>query len=584
MKKNISINLFGALYAIDEDAYDLLEQYLTNMTRYFARREDGAEIADDIEHRVAELLAERRAEGVEAITIDHVREIISRIGDPKEMDDEAGTADEADASAEEADATDAPTEAEQPEEKAASGLRGMMKRHLYRDTDDRMLGGVLSGFCHFFGGTDPLPWRILAVILTLFTFSFAAIAYLIAWAIIPAADTDEQRLRMRGIPVTPENINRELLNRTAKAPCAPVAASALEAHTATGCLSMMLRFLILAFKVVSLIFLGTAALALIVNAGFLFVASFGGAEGLTGVGCDRFVADALSHNAFIRWELWGTVSAWLVTVVILIYAIVRSFFRHAAGRRINAGTRTALVVISLLGIAMGITLAAFGFSHLRHAVRAEERRQWTDGRGVYMEPDSRRALTAEGWTVEVAEGCNDNGFYTDIDGPFDAGGKTVTAICFNRSYDADNMSFLISKTANLPGGNYYIEAVTRADADGTAIGYGTDGNWMLTACGTAGGNASAALATMDYVDVHGLDIFADTLSEAGWNGGVRGKMGTWTVTRTPAFEHSGGPLNYCFTNRASGMKNAVSHADIISLRVVEMPLPPDTAVVDPSIF
>ena len=56
MKKNISINIFGTIYAIDEDAYQLLENYLQSMKSYFQRQEGGEEIADDIEHRVAELL------------------------------------------------------------------------------------------------------------------------------------------------------------------------------------------------------------------------------------------------------------------------------------------------------------------------------------------------------------------------------------------------------------------------------------------------------------------------------------------------------------------------------------------------
>ncbi len=38
MKKNITINLFGTLYAIDEDACQLLETYLNNMKNYFSRR------------------------------------------------------------------------------------------------------------------------------------------------------------------------------------------------------------------------------------------------------------------------------------------------------------------------------------------------------------------------------------------------------------------------------------------------------------------------------------------------------------------------------------------------------------------
>ena len=82
MKKNITINLFGTLYAIDEDACQLLETYLNNMKNYFSRRDGGDEIADDIEHRVAELFSELREKGVEAVTIEHVRDIISRIGNP----------------------------------------------------------------------------------------------------------------------------------------------------------------------------------------------------------------------------------------------------------------------------------------------------------------------------------------------------------------------------------------------------------------------------------------------------------------------------------------------------------------------
>ena len=54
MKKNITINLFGQLYAIDEDAYELLKKYEDTLRAYFSKQEGGDEIADDIEHRVAD--------------------------------------------------------------------------------------------------------------------------------------------------------------------------------------------------------------------------------------------------------------------------------------------------------------------------------------------------------------------------------------------------------------------------------------------------------------------------------------------------------------------------------------------------
>ena len=38
MKKNININMFGVIYAIDEDAYELLKKYLENMRSYYSHR------------------------------------------------------------------------------------------------------------------------------------------------------------------------------------------------------------------------------------------------------------------------------------------------------------------------------------------------------------------------------------------------------------------------------------------------------------------------------------------------------------------------------------------------------------------
>ena len=90
MKKNITINLCGRLFQIDEDAYELLQQYIESLRQSFGRKEDGDEIVNDIEARIAELFDELRQQDVEAITIDHVKDIITRIGKPEQLtgDDE----------------------------------------------------------------------------------------------------------------------------------------------------------------------------------------------------------------------------------------------------------------------------------------------------------------------------------------------------------------------------------------------------------------------------------------------------------------------------------------------------------------
>ena len=86
MKKNISINIFGTIYAIDEDAYQLLDNYINGMKNYFRSEEGGEEIADDIEHRVAELLWEEKEKGMEAVSIETVKAIINKIGNAAEID------------------------------------------------------------------------------------------------------------------------------------------------------------------------------------------------------------------------------------------------------------------------------------------------------------------------------------------------------------------------------------------------------------------------------------------------------------------------------------------------------------------
>ena len=61
MKKNITINLCGRLFQIDEDAYELLQNYIESLHASFGRQEGGEEIADDIEERIAELFEELSA-------------------------------------------------------------------------------------------------------------------------------------------------------------------------------------------------------------------------------------------------------------------------------------------------------------------------------------------------------------------------------------------------------------------------------------------------------------------------------------------------------------------------------------------
>ena len=88
MKKTLTINLGGTVYYIDEDAYHLLDNYLTNLRIHFCREEGAEEIVHDIELRISELFTDRLNEGKQVITIEDVEEIIARMGKPEDLSDE----------------------------------------------------------------------------------------------------------------------------------------------------------------------------------------------------------------------------------------------------------------------------------------------------------------------------------------------------------------------------------------------------------------------------------------------------------------------------------------------------------------
>ena len=85
MKKTLTVNLGGTVFHIDEDAYRLLDNYLSNLKIHFRKEAGADEIIDDIERRISELFTEKLAAGSQVITIAYVEEVIARMGKPEEL-------------------------------------------------------------------------------------------------------------------------------------------------------------------------------------------------------------------------------------------------------------------------------------------------------------------------------------------------------------------------------------------------------------------------------------------------------------------------------------------------------------------
>ena len=85
MKKNISINISGIIFHIEEDGYNQLKEYLESINRYFSTFEDSLEIIADIETRIAEIFLSKLKDGKQIIAIEDVEALIATMGSIKDF-------------------------------------------------------------------------------------------------------------------------------------------------------------------------------------------------------------------------------------------------------------------------------------------------------------------------------------------------------------------------------------------------------------------------------------------------------------------------------------------------------------------
>lgn len=193
MKKTLTVNLGGTVFHIDEDAYRLLDEYLCNLKLHFRKQEGAEEIINDIETRISELFSEKIGLNVQVITIAHVEEVIERMGKPEEFEGEQETS----------SSNTSGSGTKHSSYKDTGGFR----RRLYRNPDDKMLGGVVSGLGAYLGWDTTLLRLVLLVVLVCGVGTLIPI-YIVCWLVIPEARTAAEKLNMRGEEVNMENIGK----------------------------------------------------------------------------------------------------------------------------------------------------------------------------------------------------------------------------------------------------------------------------------------------------------------------------------------------------------------------------------------
>jgi phage shock protein PspC (stress-responsive transcriptional regulator) len=188
MNKTVTINISGIIFHIEEEAFDKLSRYLSTIRGYFKDTEGRDEIMADIEARIAEMLKEKTSAVKQVVLMKDVDEVMEVMGKPEDFAGEGQQQGREEAA---------------PEEPLTGNRK---RRRVFRDPDNKMLGGVCSGIASHFD-FDPLWLRLAWVVLTLMG-GAGILIYIIMWIVIPEAKTTAEKLEMRGEEVNINNIKR----------------------------------------------------------------------------------------------------------------------------------------------------------------------------------------------------------------------------------------------------------------------------------------------------------------------------------------------------------------------------------------
>jgi phage shock protein PspC (stress-responsive transcriptional regulator) len=180
MKKNISINISGIIFHIEEDGYDVLKKYLDSINKYFSSFEDSSEILPDIESRIAEIFLGKLNEGKQVITLEDVQSLMTTMGSVRDFQ----AAEEQEA---EPEAPKARTESRQSSSSSASDTQSPFSRPrvMARDQKRKVLGGVCAGLANYWN-IDTVWVRLLFALFT-FLYAFGLFAYIILWIAMPGS-------------------------------------------------------------------------------------------------------------------------------------------------------------------------------------------------------------------------------------------------------------------------------------------------------------------------------------------------------------------------------------------------------------
>ena len=350
MKKNFSVNIGGRIFNIDDDAYESLNNYLARLRNFFAADQGYQEIIADIEMRIAELLDQQKENGQPIITLKHIEDVIASMGEPDQFSD---------------------SETEKP--KNAPGIKTRGK--LYRDPDNRQIGGVAAGIAAWFG-IDPIWVRLMFAAFTLF-YAVGIIVYVVLWLILPVAQTTSEKLEMQRQSININTLRNELAS----------AGSGIQ-KTGSSILQSIGTFIRFVTEVVARVFtflfhlLGRLAglvLLLLVLAMFIGISAASLVREQMNLG--NYQLDTTTQMHALQWVIPGPDVRWLAYIAILLFLVAITGLLIYAGLRLLLKwppLRWQVVLVFVLLLVAGIitgTGAVFQYARSSERMATVTKRQ-----------------------------------------------------------------------------------------------------------------------------------------------------------------------------------------------------------------
>lgn len=194
MKKTVNVAIGGCSFILDEDAYDILNDYLERSKAAIERTNGRKEVLEELEVKIADELKWKLG-GKQVVDIAMAQKVIGQLGYPEGYK-----------APEEQEAEQNAGPSENPQENAEQFEGDRPVRKLFRDPDGKKIAGVCSGLALFLG-IDVVLIRILFLI-ALICGSAGFWIYVVIWIAAPEAKTAAEKCELRGIPATAENIRR----------------------------------------------------------------------------------------------------------------------------------------------------------------------------------------------------------------------------------------------------------------------------------------------------------------------------------------------------------------------------------------